>query len=278
MTLPLLDAVKAARPDVRLTVMAAETVAPLLRRQAAVDDVIPRPGGGARGFWRGVGRVRAGGFDAAVVVHPDLRDTLMVWGAGVPVRVGNGYRGYSFLYNRRVYFHRSPSEHHEVEYNLRYLEGLGLRPPAKAPAPRVAVTDEDRARARDVLKRHGVDRDGYAVIHPGSSGSALNWSPARYRTLALELGKALGVSIVVTGSAVEADLAAAVAGEGGARVSIAGETDLAALLGVLAGAGLFISSSTGPATRPTTSAHTSSPSSRRAASAGSIPPWAFPWR
>jgi ADP-heptose:LPS heptosyltransferase len=246
LTLPLLDAIRVSAPGVRLGAMAKDAVAPLLRRYAGVEEIVPSPAGRQRGFREAARVIRASGFDAAVVVHPDLWDTLAVWWAGVKVRVGNAYRGYAVLYNRRVKFHRSPSDRHEVEYNLKYLEGLGFPVPAGLPAPRLEVKAEDRAQAAALLKRHGVAADGYAVIHPGSGGSSLNWSPQRYRVLAAELAKTLDSAVVVTGSEGERDTAAFVAGDGAGRLSVAGETDLGAMVGLLAGARLFISGNTGP--------------------------------
>jgi heptosyltransferase-3 len=245
LTLPLIDRIKEAAPEVRLGAMATAAAAPLLDLYPAVEKVIVSKRG-LRGFRETAAEVRRGGFDAAVVVHPDMVDTLAVWRAGVKLRVGNGYRGYSFLYNRRVYFHRSPSTRHEIEYNLKYLEPLGLPAPAEVPVPRLNVTEADRAGARRLLAARGVADEGYVVVHPGSGGSSLNWSPRRYRVLAAELSKALGAAVVVTGSAAEAEAASYVAGEGAGRASVAGETDLGTLLGVLAGARLFVSGNTGP--------------------------------
>jgi len=245
LTLPLLEELKAAAPEVRLGALATAAAVPLLERYPAVDTVIISRGG-LGGLRETAAAVRRGSFDAAVVVHPDMVDTLVVWWAGVRLRVGNGWRGYSFLYNRRVYFHRSPSTRHEIEYNLKYLEAFGLPVPAEIPAPHLEVTASDRARARALLAARGVAGDGYVVVHPGSGGSSLNWSPRRYRVLAAELSKVSGAAVVVTGAADETELASYVAGDGAGRVSVAGETDLGALLGVLAGARLFVSSNTGP--------------------------------
>jgi heptosyltransferase-2 len=246
LTLPLVEELKRAFPEARLDAMATPSVAPLLERYPGIGSVLPSPSPGWRGFWDAAGRVRRGGYDAVIVVHPDMRDTLVVWAAGVRVRVGNGYRGYSIFYNRRVCFHRSPSAHHEVEYNLKYLEGLGLEAPPGVPAPRLAVTEEDRAAARELLERKGFTGDAYVVIHPGCGGSSLNWSAERYRVLAAETSRTSGYAVVVTGTPGEAALAANVVGEGAGRYNVAGETDLGTLLGVLAGARLFISGNTGP--------------------------------
>ncbi|UCH78347.1 MAG: glycosyltransferase family 9 protein [Candidatus Coatesbacteria bacterium] len=246
LTFPLLEEIREAWPGVRLAAMAPAAVAPLLERRPEVERVLLSPGRSWRGFRRAVREVRAGGFEAAVVVHPDLVDTLVVWAAGVRLRVGNGYRAYSVFYDRRVMVHRSPSDRHEIEYNLEYLAGLGLAVPDTPREPRVEVTPAERAQAAEILAAHGLSEAEYVVVHPGSGGSSLNWSPARYRILAAELTKATGYAVVVTGSAAETELASAVAGEGRGRANVAGETDLGALVGLLAGARLFVSGNTGP--------------------------------
>jgi ADP-heptose:LPS heptosyltransferase len=107
-------------------------------------------------------------------------------------------------------------------------------------------TAEDRAKAGGLLARYGVPAAGYVVVHPGSGGSSLNWSPRRYRVFVAEMAKASAWAVVVTGSAAETETAAFVAGAGAGRVSVAGETDLGALVGLLAGARLFVSGNTGP--------------------------------
>ena len=211
LTLPLVEAIKGAWPACRIDAMAAAAVTPLLVRHGAIDEVLPSPAGRLGGVAAAARRIRAGRYDAAVVVHPDLADTLAVWLAGVKVRVGNAYRGYSPLYNRRTRFHRGPSTRHEIEYNLHYLEPLGLAP-ATARPPRLKAAVDDRARAAVVLARHGVPPAGYIVVHPGSGGSSLNWPRERYRALVLELARMAGVPVVVTGSPAEAELAAYVAG------------------------------------------------------------------
>jgi len=246
LTLPLLEELREAWPGVRVAAMAQAGVAPLLNRRPEIERVLLSPGRSWRGFRRAAREVRAGAFQAAVVVHPDLVDTLVVWAAGVKVRVGNGYRGYSIFYNRRVMVHRSPSDRHEIDYNLEYLAGLGLAVPETPREPRVEVTPADRARAAEILAAHGLGAGEYAVVHPGSGKSSLEWSRERYRILAAELARHTGLAVVVTGSAAEADLAAYVAGEGPGRASVAGETDLGALLGLVAGARLFFSGDTGP--------------------------------
>src|SRR6185369_4106549 len=71
-------------------------------------------------------------FDIVFHTYPRFRLSLITWFAGIPVRVGTGYRWYSFLFNKKVYDHRKTAEHHELEYNLRLLDATGYGRPELA--------------------------------------------------------------------------------------------------------------------------------------------------
>jgi len=92
-----------------------------------------------------------------------------------------------------------------------------------------------------------------AVVHPGSRGSAPNLPYATWRAL-LE-GLAPEIPVVLTGTEEEVQplmpLPRSPASPGGGAerqrvISLAGETDLRSLVGLLAGARVVIASSTGP--------------------------------
>lgn len=246
LTLPLVDALAAAFPTAVIEAMAPLPLADFLSRYEKIKEVLPSPTRTCASVVRAARDIRRRRYDAAVVVHPAGADALAIWLARVPVRVGNGYRGYSFLFNRPVFFHRHPSDRHETEYNILYLRGFGVAPPREVSPPRLTVNEGDISRARRVLADAGVPAGDYVVVHPGCGGSSLNWSPQRYRAFVTELARTTGLPVVVTGSANEADLAAFVAGEGVGRYNVAGKTDYGALLAILAGAKLFISGNTGP--------------------------------
>jgi len=120
-------------------------------------------------------RLRAGRFGAAIIVHPTARLALLVFLARIPVRVGTGYRTYSFLFNRRVYTHRKTAERHEVEYNLDLLSPLGCVAVAARPLDvPLDIGPGARERASAVLESAGVT-GRFVVIHAGSGGSAREW-------------------------------------------------------------------------------------------------------
>jgi heptosyltransferase-3 len=243
LTLPLIQEIARQLPGATIDVMCRPYTAPLLERHPAVSKAITVDNAAPFGWQAAVRDIRAGRYDAAIIVHPTAKDTLAVRAAGVPLRVGNGYRWYSFLYNRPVFFHRSEAVRHELEYNLLYLKGLGLKYPNPPPAPHVPLLDSDVSAARELLG--DTAHEGYMIIHPGSGGSSLNWPTAFYSELAARLAKETGRTIVTTGGRDEAPAAEDVAQAAGG-VSVTGRTDFGALLGVLAGAALFVSGNTGP--------------------------------
>lgn len=84
----------------------------------------------------------------------------------------------------------------------------------------------------------------YVVLHPGTSAPARAWPADRFRSACIQLAE-LGHTVLVTGSAGEAELTAYVAD--GVGVDLGGRLDLRRLAGVLAGADVVVVGNTGPA-------------------------------
>ncbi|MFH5821529.1 glycosyltransferase family 9 protein [Georgenia sp. AZ-5] len=108
--------------------------------------------------------------------------------------------------------------------------------------------------APDDLRLAGPPKDGDVVLHPGAASGARRWPAARWSSLARRLAGA-GHRVVVTGSAGERDLCAAVVAgarderaAGGAGVTcLAGALDLPALAEVVGRARLLVCGDTGVA-------------------------------
>ncbi|HEV2753284.1 MAG TPA: glycosyltransferase family 9 protein [Solirubrobacteraceae bacterium] len=132
--------------------------------------------------------------------------------------------------------HRIDDDVHEVERSLDLVRTLGHDLPP----------DDDGALA---VRRSGrrpavLGDEPYVVVHPGASVPARAWAPWRHAAL-VEALTALGRRAVVTGAPSERDLTARVAGADG--LDLGGETSLADLAEVLAGADAIVVGNTGPA-------------------------------
>ncbi|MCK6556382.1 glycosyltransferase family 9 protein [Candidatus Binatia bacterium] len=250
LTLPMVDVVKAAWPQCRVTVLASKANVEAARHHARVDRVEIDPheakGSRLRGLGPLVRQLRVLRCDAAVVVHPTPRLALAVWLAGIPVRVGTAFRAYSFLFNRRVREHRRrPPWKHESQYNVNLLAPLGIGPVKVRPFE-WQVTAEDATAVEALLRETGLAGAAFAVLHPGSAGSNLNWSSTQYGELGRRLA-ADGWRLAVTGGASEKALTAAVAAAiGAAAVDLGGRLTVVQLAALLRRSRLYVGSSTGP--------------------------------
>ncbi len=219
----------------------------LVSHDRGVDHVLTADiDGRPKPFWSLVKELRREHFDAAVVASPNLRTALLAWCARIPLRLGTGYRWYSLLFNRRVYEHRKTAERHESEFNVSLLTPLDVHP-VEHRWPAVEIPDEAAREAERLWASKGFGENDLAVVlHPGSGGSARDWSPESFGRLAalLEHG---GVKVLVTGGRGEEELVAKVVRASGRVLATSvAEMDLLTLAAFLKRAALFVSNSTGP--------------------------------
>ena len=195
LSLPVATALRRLRPGARISFLSSEYAAPVLARHPDVDEVLTVSGQERLSELIALFRQE---IDAAIFLKPFRRLMTAAWLARVPLRVGTGYRWYSWLLNRRVYEHRRDFSRHESACNLGLLRGLGLAPGDVVP-PRLVVTPEEREWARGYLD---VQARGCVVVHPGGVSSRI-WKPAHFRDLILRLAQE-GLQVLVTGTRAEA--------------------------------------------------------------------------
>src|SRR6266540_1314311 len=177
LSLPVATELRRLMPGARLSFLSTDYAAPVLARHPDLDEVLTVTG---RETLSKLVRLFRRNVDVAIFLKPFRRLMTAAWLARVPLRVGTGYRWYSWLLNRRVYEHRRDFSRHESAYNLGLLRGLGLSPGDVSP-PHLIVTDEERDWARGLL---GGSRVLRVLVHPGGFSSRL-WKPAHYRDLIL---------------------------------------------------------------------------------------------
>src|SRR5512143_1441155 len=126
LTLPMAHVLKKQYPSSHVAMLIREYTAELVRLHTSVDALICDDAAGRPLALRHlVTELRKGKFDVVFHTHPRFRLALATWLAGIPLRVGTGYRWYAFLFNRRVYEHRKDAHRHELEYNLNLLREVG---------------------------------------------------------------------------------------------------------------------------------------------------------
>ncbi|HEU4673743.1 MAG TPA: glycosyltransferase family 9 protein [Candidatus Limnocylindrales bacterium] len=256
MTGPALRAIRASAPRAALTLLCS----PAGRRAAAllpgVDDTIE-----ARVAWQDVGglrfdperelalvrRLESGRFDAAFVFTSFSQSVFppafACYLAGIPVRVGQAADFGGSVLSHPVA--PAPDGSHQVDRNLRLVEGLGI----PAPDRRLAVRIEPgaAARASRLLARVGVAPDEpFVAIAPGASARARRYPAARYGLVAAELASALGWPIVVVGGDRDLEDAARILAAAPRARSLAGETSIPEWAAVIRAARLVVTSHSAP--------------------------------
>ena len=240
LALPVATELRRALPGARLSFLSSVYAAPVLAHHPDLDEVLTVTG---EESWGELIRLFRNNVDAAIFLKPFRRLMAAAWLARVPLRVGTGYRWYSWLLNRRVYEHRSDFSRHESAYNLGLLRGLGLSP-GEVSAPRLVVTAEERGWARGFL---GDSPSLRVLVHPGAFSSR-HWKPVHFRGLILRLARS-GRHVLLTGSAAERDelRADAQASAWPAGVTdLMGQLTLRQLMAVIVESHVMVSMSTGP--------------------------------
>jgi heptosyltransferase I len=205
LTLPTLDAVRAACPHARVAFLVEDQAAPLLEDDPRVDERIVSPRGASFAqWWATVRRIRRFAPDVAIDLFCNPRTALWTFLGGARVRVGYPGKGWrSALYTH----HARPRTLSAVEFHLASLSALGW--PAKVTTPRLSVPAAGRESARTALGQGGAAAEAMVVgFHPGARWPTRRWHPERFAALASRfLEERPEGFAVVTGSAEEAGLA-----------------------------------------------------------------------
>lgn len=235
LTLPMASVIRKYISDAIIVFGVREYTRPIVECCPDVDEIVTiNPDVSASEIAKQIREVRA---DALFIPSPNFRLVLAAFISRTPIRVGTGYRWYSFLFNRKIYDHRKTAEHNEAEYNIRMLRGIGIDS-NKYPLPSLNIPKYD-----------GAINNPYAVLHMFTGGSAEPWGTEKFKEVAHSLSKEKGFEIVLTGENKHGEFLLTVA-DGlkplGIVIHIHTELTLIELAGLLQGASLVVAAATGP--------------------------------
>ena len=244
----MLPVLRARFPDAHLTMLLRKYTGTIIEGNPYVDELLWYDDGSSLTPFGEMRKILSDNrFDVAIVVYPTFRLAWLMFRSGIPVRVGTGYRYYSLLFTKRVFEHRKDAHRHEVEYNLNLLGELGCTLPSR-PEFFISIPPEAEQRVVEVLHSAGLDAaKPLAIVHPGSGGSAREWSAENFGKLAARLTAGNRLQVVATGSASEGSLVELVVQSSGrSTVSLAGAFSTKELAALIRMSKLFVSNSTGP--------------------------------
>lgn len=252
------EQLRATYPDAYIAVLVLPYTAPLARLYAPADEVITVDTNRIRtvrglldprtwlAYWSTLQLLRSRRFDVAVSLSGQMA-SLWAHLSGAPRTVGYADEAYPNLLTNPVPGGRFTWRIPDVMYVSRLIETLG--PPPIDFSPVLQVPDRVLEAGRRVLHEAGIDPSRPLVlIHAGAlNGSAKRWPPAHWSRFTDEITARSGARVALIGAAGDAPLAedvrrAAASGP----VSLAGKTDIEALIGVIALADLVASGDSGP--------------------------------
>ncbi len=264
--LPVLATLRAHRPDAEISWLVEDRAATLLRDHPQIDHLFVYPRRrwqqDSRRPWRWARLVaevfrffrslRHRRFDWSIDLQGNLKSAALVALCGARGRAGfargEGREGNWMVQSVRV---PVPPGIHKMD---RGLALLGAIAPIGKPFETVTdvvipVTAAERQRVLDTLRDQGLERGGFAVLHPGTSafGEFKRWPPERFGELARWLRERHGLTSLVTWGPGEESLAQRVVDLAGdaARISPAWRS-LGEFTTVLESCGLVVGSDTGP--------------------------------
>jgi len=250
MAIPAMAALRAAYPVSHLTIATPASVAPLFTEKTPVapDAVLALDGGRA-----GVDALKAGHFDACVLLPNSFRSAWDARSAGIRERWGFRSSGRGWMLTRAV---RKPGRRevvHQAEYYRALVRGLGLNCGNRA--PEISATSDSLERADALLRQHRWPGDArYFAVMPGAAyGQAKQWPAERMAETAARLVRERGRRCVVLGAASDRPAARAIESwlrehaplEAPLVLDLTGQTSLGALLGLLSRAELCVSNDSG---------------------------------
>ncbi len=248
---PVIENLKRRFPRARLSFLAEEASADVLRWNPLLDELIVLPlrrwgSQGIRGSWREQARfyrnLRQRRFDLVFDLFGNPRSALLTWLTGAPDRVGFAFRMRRHAYTTVVTPSGRPG--HEVRFHLEALEALDI--PVAVDRPRVAIPGTANKKADAWLREHARDARAVIGLNPGGGWAIKRWPPEFFGRLADALIDEYGVHVLILRGPGEDGLVARVTAAMRNRPLVLPETTLAELGAYLERCGLLVSNDSAP--------------------------------
>ncbi|MDF1611130.1 glycosyltransferase family 9 protein [Stygiobacter electus] len=248
LTLPLASILKKYFPNSEITFLVRDYTKSLTKNNLFIDKTITLiEKNNKPKFFENINQLK-NKFDVCVVAYPTFWVSLILFFSSIKIRIGSGYRWYSFLFNKKIYEHRKYGEHHELEYNVNLLKPLGIfETPQKDKIDfGIQIDNSFLNKIENFLNDNKILKDKKIIIvHPGSGGSAIDLPKEKMKYLVDELSKDKNIVLIITGSKNEKELCQSMIVNENV-INTAGEFNLNELIALISKAEVVIANSTGP--------------------------------
>lgn len=247
-TLPLLPVLRERFRNANITWVVNSGIANLLESHPDLDDIIRFERQGSVTCWmRLLSELRRREFDLVFDLQGLLRTAAMTLATRAPVRVGleTAREGAHLACHLTI-----PDTSRFVPVHARFnrlFDALGMG--HLQPQPRVAVTADDHAWARNRVSQLGSPT---LAIHPGARWITKRWPAERFAAVACKAMRRYGFSTLILGSADERPVCDQLEqvirkfNPNGSIANLAGKTSLKQLASLLASVNVVLTNDSGP--------------------------------
>ena len=242
---PTVRAIKAARPDVRVTMMVNRGTEDVLSGNPDLDEIIVLDKGSLTAQSRLIAGLRHRQFDTVIDLTDGDRSAFLSWVSGAPVRIGfNDEHRWRGRYYTQV-IQPIPGMQHRIDRDLEALKPIGIQAGSKD--PQLWLTHEDENSAGQLLDQLGVQRSQPMVIlQPGARYWFKAWPPERFAELADHLTAQYDCRVLIGGSNQDIDLAQQIRQMAKCSLVImAGRTTIKQFAAIAKKSALFVGSDSG---------------------------------
>ncbi|MBD3272242.1 MAG: hypothetical protein GF384_06875 [Elusimicrobia bacterium] len=203
-TVPVIDLLRRAYPDSRIDFLVEKPGSMVVRGHPSVNDILvyepDRP-------WHWISCIRKRSYDLVVDFFGNPRSAILTGLSTARIRAGYTYPIRQWLYNHRV--KRPVIRQSGIQTKLDMVRSLGI--PTEYLAPRIYLSDNEKAQDRVYLQKLGVDGAPMIVgFAPVSRRETRRWIPEYYAQLAACIHRAYDALIMVFWGPGEEDVARAI--------------------------------------------------------------------
>ena len=251
MNVPALELLREHHPDAEIVAIARPWVTDLLRfRSDLIDRCIPFDDRGSDrglgGFWRFSQQLRGERFSLGFAFTNHLKGALMLYLAGIPVRVGFATAETRLFLNCAIPRKSLPHGTRHQSHNYMDLIARAGFPVTHRPKPQLKVDDAEKQRVREKFLA-GHERPCLAVHAGAAYGTAKRWLSDRYASVIKGWLSQHGGHVILLGVASEQEVNDDIAGQVDhpGLVNLCAQTSLAESMTLIAAADGFLSNDSG---------------------------------
>lgn len=247
---PILQDIKTAYPEIKLTVLCHEAIHNLLLQNPYIDDFIVfsrekkhSPTEKNRIF----SLIREKQFDAGILLTRSFSSAWWFFRSGVKNRIGFQDHYRSPLLTHAIPVPKNEETEHQVITYKRLLEPIDIS--RSSTSPELFLQVQEQNRAKELLSEYGITQEHTLIgINPGAAfGSAKCWLPENFIALTKELEKDPTIRVAYFGDKTGKPLVDDICNACSPRtVNLAAKTDLRTLIALISRSNVFISNDSGP--------------------------------